>query len=128
VEYAALLDKVQWKSVHQQVVERQMLLFRKYMEGKRLLSSEVFQLEVCDSQIRTSQRIQSRKKKHPLQVQTTRPTNALEEKLAIAEMRRIWNGLEVNLVELRYEAFKNKVKNGDLFKSLLERGVVEIPY
>ena len=127
IEYTALLDELKWKPIYQQVVERQILLIRKYLDGRRFISNEVFQLEVLDSQIRTSQRIASQRKKHHLQLQLRRGMgNNLGEKMAAAEMRRIWNHMDEETVALPFEAFKMEVKVGRIYKGLLERTIVEM--
>ena len=96
---------------------------QKILERKRYLPDEVFPLLTLDT--RAISRILSQRNTHNLQlVPATKGRNSLLDKLAVTQMRKLWNGLDEKIVSSNFREFCEELKKDAVFKSLCDRGCV----
>jgi len=121
IQYQSLLEKVQWKPVYRQVAEKQLITMKKYTDGIRFIPKEVFQSQKEDK----PEGRKLRGRTHSMAVKEEQgQKNTLEEKLAAARMRKMWNALTEEEVQLKLEAFEDKVKEEDIFRRLSMNGTL----
>ena len=78
-----------------------------------------------ESKNRCSQRIKSQQSCHSLCLEVRNSQkNSLEEKLAAARMRRLWNGLDEVAVRLRMSEFREDVMAEEQFSVLCTKGAI----
>jgi hypothetical protein len=95
-------------------MERRLKTVRKILENRRYLPEEVFPLAILDT--RASSRIRSQRNQHNLQLApATEGSNSLQEKLAVAQMRKLWNGLDEKVVSTNFRGFCEEIKNDAVF-------------
>jgi hypothetical protein len=123
ITYEDLLEEIKWKPLYRQVMERRLKTVRKILENRRYLPEEVFPLAILDT--RASSRIRSQRNQHNLQLApATEGSNSLQEKLAVAQMRKLWNGLDEKVVSTNFRGFCEEIKNDAVFRTLCDRGCV----
>ena len=122
--YEQLLSLMKWNPLYRTVAERSLLLIKKYLDGHRLMPDFVFPF-AKESKNRCSQRIKSQQSCHSLCLEVRNSQkNSLEEKLAAARMRRLWNGLDEVAVRLRMSEFREDVMAEEQFSVLCTKGAI----
>ena len=124
--YEELLKKLNWRPLYRHMAIRRLLNLRKYLEGKRNIHAEMFMLQLPATN-RHSQRIQDSRKQHSLTLQVTKEhRNCLEEKLAAAMSREMWNALEEETVKANFAEFKRLIHTDEVFSKLCDKGAVTV--
>jgi hypothetical protein len=124
-KYDELLSVINWRPLYRQVAEKRLLTIRKYMEGRRFVPDSVFPL-FKEVSTRSSQRLKSQSPKHSLCLAIMKDQkNSLEDKLAAAQMRIIWNALDENTIKLKMTQFRQVIISDEVFNGLIERGVIQ---
>jgi hypothetical protein len=103
------------------VAARRLLTLRKYLDGTRHISPDVFALEK-DKETRMSARLS--KRSHDLQLTVPSAKNAKEGKLAAAQMRAMWNALDQATVNCTAKEFAERLRKGELLNQLLDKGLL----
>lgn len=123
--YEDLLSEMKWCSLSRQISERRLLNMKKYFEGSRFIPAEVFPLEK-ETACRSSARIKERQKTNDMQLQIMKgQKNTLENKLAAAETRLLWNALDGSTIALKFGEFKRKIKEDGVYEQLCSRGSIK---
>jgi hypothetical protein len=124
--YEELLQSLKWKPFYRMVVEKRLLLIKKYMDGQRFMSSTVFQFEPSVTN-RFSQRIRSHQHRHPLILATlNQQKNKLEENMSAAHMRKLWNAMKEEVVQLRGSVFRSVIEKDETYLSLCQENLVDV--
>jgi hypothetical protein len=114
---------MKWKPLYRQVAERRLMTIKRILDGQRYLPNEVFPPAISDT--RCSARIHSQRNIHKFQLAAVNEgKNALHEKLAGAQMRRLWNSLDENVAAAKLAEYRLAIKEDAIFKTLCEREAV----
>jgi hypothetical protein len=125
-EYDELLTVAKIKPIFRIVAERQLINIKKYMDGVRIIQTEVFQLAPPTNH-QFSQRIAEKDDQHSLVLKVVKSVkNRREENLAAAQMRRLWNALNEDDVRLPLKQFLSLVTSNEFFVGLIQK-VSSIP-
>jgi hypothetical protein len=120
-----LLEKLKWHPIHRKVMEQRLILIRKYLEGKRFIPETVFSLELNINDNRHSQRLLEKRGTHELMLMEFKDIrNTKEDRLAAAHMRRLWNGLKVETVKLKFAAFVEAIRSEDFYDHICASGLL----
>jgi hypothetical protein len=124
--YETLLKSLQWKPLFRIVAERRLLTIKKYMDGVRFLPDLVFPVESIDTN-RCSQRLREKQPRHCLTLMVQREhKNKMEDNLAAAQMRILWNALREEDVKLSVNKFKGTIESDDTYNMLCAKNVISV--
>jgi hypothetical protein len=126
ITYEKLLQLTKWKPFYRMLAEKWLVLIKKYIDGHRYMPSVVFQPEHPVSN-RFSQRIRSHQHRHSLTLATsTQHKNKLEANMPAAHMRKLWNSMKEDVIQLRGCDFKNIVANDETYLYLCQENLIEV--
>jgi hypothetical protein len=113
-------------NISNSVVERWLLLIKKYIDRTRFLPEKVFPI-IPPSSSRFSQRLRVIQNRHNCILELRRKhRNKLEDSLCASQMRRLWNSLDDVTIALGFDEYKRKIQSVEQFSCSCERGLIDV--
>jgi hypothetical protein len=121
--YEELLVKTKLHPLYRTVMERRLMAIKRYMDADRFIPDSVFPLNQNEG-TRRSERIKFQR--HDLQLKTFQDQkNNIEDRLAAANMRNLWNVLPQETIYMKREKFKCEISSDSMYERMCDLDVVK---